>query len=134
MTRRKKNRFIQMAPHFSGFKPLGLLYKRKDAVIINFEEYEALKLCDYEHLSQAEAANLMNISRPTFTRIYESVRKKIAIAFIEASPIIFEGGNTEIAKWYKCDDCEIVFTLKNDSEAKCPLCGRLAVTLNKPEL
>ena len=47
-------------------------------VSIDFEEYEALNLCDYELLNQAEAARLMKISRPTFTRIYESVRRKIA--------------------------------------------------------
>ncbi len=134
MTRTKKNRYVQMAPHFSGFNPLGLVNKNKNVTIISFEEYEALKLCDYEHLKQVEAADLMNISRPTFTRIYESVRKKIAQAFVEGSPIIFEGGNAYIAEWYKCVFCEITFTLKIESEKKCPLCESQTVTSNNQPL
>ena len=76
-----------MAPCFGGFKPFGVLNEKQGRVMINIEEYEALKFCDYEHLTQLEAAELMNISRPTFTRIYESVRSKIARAFIEGLPI-----------------------------------------------
>jgi uncharacterized protein len=122
MSRTKKNRFIQMAPHFSGFKPLGVQRKSGIEVLINFEEYEALKLCDYELMTQAEAAEMMNISRPTFTRVYESVRRKIAKAFIEGSSIHFEGGNVEIVSWYKCDHCKISFTIPDNEARCCPFC------------
>ena len=37
-----------MAPHFSGFNPQGVQSKPGSEVSINFEEYEALNLCDYE--------------------------------------------------------------------------------------
>ena len=130
MARTKKNRLIQKAPHFSGFKPQGVQNKNKTEVFIKFEEYEALNLCDYELLTQAEAAKMMNISRPTFTRIYESVRKKIAKAFVEASSIQFEEGNVEIAHWYQCDHCKITFTLVEDSPKVCPLCKNDVITEN----
>ncbi|WP_321517310.1 DUF134 domain-containing protein [uncultured Bacteroides sp.] len=130
MARTKKNRLIQMAPHFNGFKPQGLHHKSNSEVVINFEEYEALKLCDYELFTQAEAAALMNISRPTFTRIYESVRRKIAKAFIEGSPIVFEGGNVNVIQWYKCSECDIAFTLTDDTNPHCPLCQSKTITLN----
>jgi predicted DNA-binding protein (UPF0251 family) len=119
-----------MAPHFNGFKPQGLQRKSNVEVLINFEEYEALKLCDYELLTQAEAADLMLVSRPTFTRIYESVRRKIAKAFIEGSPIVFEGGNVDVVRWYRCAECEIVFTLVDDSAQCCPLCKNTEIKLN----
>lgn len=122
MARTKKNRLIQMAPHFCGFAPQGIQGKSGTEVFINFEEYEALNLCDYELLTQAEAARMMNVSRPTFTRIYESVRRKIAKAFVEGSNIRFEGGNVDIASWYKCRRCKITFTLVEDSPRICPLC------------
>lgn len=131
MARIKKKRLVQMAPDFGGFKPFGVLNDKQGKVMINIEEYEALKLCDYEHLTQAEAARLMSISRPTFTRIYESVRAKIARAFIEGLSIIYEGGDSLIAEWYTCDKCEIIFTLKDESE--CPLCRNKEITLNKFE-
>jgi len=122
MSRTKKNRIIQMAPHFDGFKPQGVQGKKGEDVLVNFEEYEALKLCDHELLTQAEAAQMMNISRPTFTRIYESVRRKVARAFVEGSNIRFEGGNFDIAKWYRCEKCNITFTLSDKSAHCCPFC------------
>ena len=120
-----------MAPHFCGFKPQGVQCKTSTEVFVNFEEYEALNLCDYELLNQAEAAKLMNISRPTFTRIYESVRRKIAKAFVEGSCIHFEGGNVSLAEWYKCNQCKITFTLANNSDKLCPLCKSDKITENK---
>lgn len=130
MSRTKKERLIQMAPHFSGFKPQGVQSKPGPEVIINFEEYEALNLCDYELLKQEEAARLMNISRPTFTRIYESVRRKIARAFIDGSPILFEDGNSTVSDWLKCNNCKITFTVADDSYNFCPICKSQIFTEN----
>jgi uncharacterized protein len=130
MARTKKDRLIQMAPHFCGFKPQGVQCKTGEDVCINFEEYEALNMCDYELLTQAEAAKLMNVSRPTFTRIYESVRRKIAKAFIEGSCIHFEGGNVTIANWYKCSLCKITFTLTENADKQCPFCKTQVITEN----
>ncbi len=131
MTRTKKDRLIQKAPHFHGFKPQGVQSRTGEEVCIQYEEYEALKLCDYELLTQEEAAKLMNISRPTYTRIYESVRRKIAKAFVEGSSIYFEGGNIKIASWYKCDQCKVTFTIPDSSDKCCPFCKTEAITENK---
>lgn len=130
MARTKKDRLIQMAPHFCGFKPQGVQCKTSDEIVINFEEYEALNLCDYELMTQAEAAKLMNVSRPTFTRVYESVRRKIAKAFVEGSCIRFEGGNAVLGTWYQCSTCKITFTLQENVEKFCPLCKTHLITEN----
>lgn len=130
MARTKKDRIIQMAPHFNGFKPQGIQSVTGEDVYINFEEYEALNLCDYELLTQADAAKLMNVSRPTLTRIYESVRRKIAKAFAEGSCIHFEGGNVAIANWYKCNCCKITFTLPDIEDKHCPFCKTQEITDN----
>lgn len=111
-----------MSPHFKGFEPEGLTRNKNSYVSINYEEYEALKLCDYEFYTQAEAAEFMNISRPTFTRIYESVRRKIAKAFLEGNCIRFEGGDIFYSSWYKCDYCKITFTLSDIKKPNCPFC------------
>lgn len=119
-----------MAPNFSGFKPQGIQYKSGSEVSISFEEYEALNLCDYELMKQSEAAEMMKISRPTFTRIYESVRRKIAKAFVEGSCIQFENGNSIISGWYKCDNCQITFTLLDNADKCCPVCKSQLLTEN----
>jgi len=63
-----------------------------DAVVVLFEEYEALRLADYELLKHDAAALQMGVSRATFARIYESVRRKLAAAFVEAKPVVFQSG------------------------------------------
>lgn len=45
---------------------------------IELDELEAIRLADMLGLSQVEAAGLMNISQPTFSRILASGRRKIA--------------------------------------------------------
>jgi len=123
MGRQKKTRYIQMAPHFDGFAPLGCQQKKHlEPVILSFEEYEAINLCDYELLSQLEAACIMNVSRPTLTRIYESARRKVARALVEGCEICFEQGNVSIAKWYECEECAISFTITENSDTHCPFC------------
>jgi uncharacterized protein len=121
--RAKKDRLIQMAPHFSGFKPIGTQCEHPGEIVLHFEEYESIKLCDYERLTNQEAAKLMNVSRPTFTRVYESARRKIAKAFVEGSCITIDGGKAIVdIKWYKCTQCKITFTLPENADKHCPFC------------
>ena len=64
------------------------------------------ELADYENLTQEEAALKMNISRPTFTRLYDKARKNIAKAFVEGKVILIQGGNyITDSNWYKCRVC-----------------------------
>ena len=128
MTQNKKDRLIQMAPNFCGFKPQGVQCKSGSEVSISFEEYEALILWDYELLKQSEAAKMMKISRPTFTRIHESVRRKIAKAFIEGSCIHFEHENSIMYEWFKCNNCQITFTIPENFNKYCPICKSLVIT------
>ncbi len=89
-----------------GFKPFGIPMRDLESVDLLYEEFEALRLADYENLTQEEAAKKMNISRPTFTRLYDKARKNVAKAFVEGKAIIIRGG-TYITDnyWYRCVDC-----------------------------
>lgn len=55
--------------------------------ILNEAEIEAIRLADFEGLYQEEAANQMEVSRPTFSRILNSARKKIANALLNGRAI-----------------------------------------------
>ncbi len=128
MPRPKRIRRITEKPAISGFKPYGetVHKKRNEAIFLLYEEYEALRLCDYDNYNQCDAAALMNISRPTLTRIYISARRKIAQAMVEGRQLIIEGGKVEIDKeWMECNDCHCYFLnmKEDDSEQECPLCG-----------
>jgi predicted DNA-binding protein (UPF0251 family) len=95
-------------------------------VILNYEEYEAIRLSDFELFKQDDAASKMGVSRPTFTRIYESARRKVAQAFVNGRPIIFEGGKVYFdSEWYACNYCGCWFNhpAKNKAVTCCALCG-----------
>jgi len=75
------------------YKPFGIPMREPEAVDLLYEEYKALRLADYENLTQEEAAKKMNISRATFTQLYDKARKSIAKAFVEGKAIIIQGGH-----------------------------------------
>jgi uncharacterized protein len=128
MPRPKLIRRMSNPPHFKGFVPLGLP-DENNPVVMNFEEYEAIRLSDYILKSQLEASLVMRISRPTFTRIYESARRKVAQAFVEGKPIIFEGGKVYFdSEWYSCKTCGCLFNHphKEKEISSCALCGSSA--------
>ncbi len=54
------------------------------------EELEALKLCDLDDLTQAEAGAKMGVSRGTIQRILAVARKKVAKALSKGQAIVFE--------------------------------------------
>ncbi len=95
MSRPKQCRRIQSPPLMSGFKPFGVPRSITGEVVLQYDEYEAIRLLDYEGLLQEEAADRMNVSRPTLTRIYAKARQTVARAFVEGKSLVIEGGNVE---------------------------------------
>lgn len=125
MPRPKRHRMMNRPPAMKGLRPFGIPVNEIGTLTMLFEEYEALKLADYELLTQADAAQVMNISRPTFTRIYENARRIVARALAEGKAIEITGGNVLFAKnWYKCNDCYHLFDAERGHYIKhCNECG-----------
>lgn len=126
--RSRTPRKISEPPVIKGFRPYGgsLGNTKPETINLLLEEYEALRLCDYDHFNHEEAAELMGVSRPTFTRIYASALEKIATSFVQGQQIIIEGGRVYFdSKWCHCNACECRFSNPTDTEDKiiCPLCG-----------
>ena len=76
-------RKVMMPPPMDGYKPFGIPLRQLESVTLFLEEFEAIRLVDHEDLRQEEAAKKMDVSRPTFTRIINQARKKVAKAFVE---------------------------------------------------
>lgn len=124
MPRPKLVRKVNNPPIIKGYRPIGS--KDEHPVVLNFEEYESIRLCDFELLSQVDAAKKMVVSRPTYTRIYESARRKVAQAFVLGKPIVFEGGKVYFdTNWYGCNSCGCWFNHidKEQELTNCALCG-----------
>jgi predicted DNA-binding protein (UPF0251 family) len=65
-------------------------------VVLTLDEIEAMRLACLEGLKQEEAAKLMKISRPTFSRVISSACKKLADAIVNIKSIKVEGGCCKI--------------------------------------
>ncbi len=124
MSRPARYRKIEYPPLIKGFNPIGVHANRKEEINLFLEEYEAIRLMDYEHLNQVEAAKRMDVSRPTLTRIYDSARKKLAMALVNSLRVVVSGGRVEFNDdWFRCLDCDAVFQVKDlDNKQKCPHC------------
>ncbi|TKG94332.1 DUF134 domain-containing protein [Puteibacter caeruleilacunae] len=126
MPRRRRLRKIVAPPSFKGYKPYGHRRRNTDSIELNYEEYEAIKLADYDLMNHAEASVLMGVSRATFARIYETARRKIAAAFVECKEIKTVFGNATLqGNWYHCVACNARFTIPNMTDkAECPMCKK----------
>lgn len=124
MPRRRRLRKIVAPPNFKGYRPYGANVKNDSAIELLYEEYEAIKLADYDFMNHQEAAELMGVSRPTFARIYESARRKISKALVETREIKTVFGNATFDKsWHLCNKCHARFTVpKVMKNHTCPLC------------
>lgn len=92
MPRPRIPRRVWFKPWCRKFRPAGPRISPLEEVVLTIDELESIRLKDYEGLSQTEAAKKMNISQPTFQRLYESARKKIADAIVNGKIIRIEGG------------------------------------------
>ena len=118
-------RKIIAPPIFKGYKPYGCPKKKKEVIELLFEEYEAIKLADYDCMHQIDGAKIMGISRPTFARIYETARKKIAQALVEGKEIKAVIGNAVLeTHWSHCNNCNKRFSDEECQKRKnCPKCN-----------
>lgn len=80
MPRKEKERLIRGQPLVSVFKPAGVPARELKRVTIRLDEYEAIRLADYEGLRQEDVARHLGVSRPTVSRILASARRKIAMS------------------------------------------------------
>jgi predicted DNA-binding protein (UPF0251 family) len=100
-----------------GFKPFGAPKRKTRPIILFFEEYESIRLVDYKNLNQQQAAEKMCISRPTFTRMYDKARKKIAKALIGSNTLLIKGGSFITDHyWYKCASCHEIMSTREPLE------------------
>ena len=90
--RPKKTRWVKCSPKERRFQPQPIPKGPELAVVLSLDEFEAVRLLDYEGLSQMEAARQMHVHRSTVSRIISSARNKISRALVEINTLRIEGG------------------------------------------
>ncbi|MGQ9546759.1 MAG: DUF134 domain-containing protein [Dehalococcoidia bacterium] len=128
MARPLKMRCVAQLPTTGFFRPAGVPVSILQAVRLSVEEAEAIRLKDLEGLEQEECAEKMRISRPTFHRVLESARKKLADALINGKAIQIEGGNFELVqRRFRCGndghEWDVPFeAVAQKTPLSCPVC------------
>ena len=114
MARPSKCRRVCSMPGVTEFVPQG---KNPDAVVMRIDEYETIRLLDYEGMTQEQCAAQMGVARATVSIIYDSARKKIADTIVNGKRLVIEGGNIAICE-YAGDCCG------NCGKQECSACVR----------
>jgi len=125
MPRKKMKRIVQRPPLFTEFKPTGVRRMSLELVELSIDEYEAIRLADNIGLNHDKAAEEMEISRSTFSRLIEEARKKIAEFIIEGKQLQIGGGNIHFrGNILKCQSCGHMFNTNFEiNVSKCPACN-----------
>lgn len=127
MVKPRKKRNVLYPPWMHAFGPHGHgHFGSGQEVMLTIDEYESIRLADHENLKQEEAARKMNISRPTFTRLVDSARKKIADAMVNGKVLRIKGGSYIFLKnRLRCMSCGNIWGMdeKNKSMKDCSVCG-----------
>ena len=89
MPRCKKPRRCSCRFTGKAFKPTGIPMSQVEQICLSRDELEALKLCDLDDLTQAEAGTRMGVSRGTVQRILADARKKVATALTRRKALVF---------------------------------------------
>jgi predicted DNA-binding protein (UPF0251 family) len=80
-------RRVRGSPRANYFKPAGQRMINLEETSLTLPEFEAIRLIDFQELEQEKAANQMNVSQPTLSRILKTARKKISDAIINGKAI-----------------------------------------------
>ncbi len=120
-----RKRRVDAPPRFNQFKPAGVPARTLTTITLSVDEYEALRLADYLGLDHTAAGERMMISRPTFSRLIEKARLKVATSIIEGQALSIEGGHVDfVNQMYNCEDCGQISAVPAGYPAsECPECG-----------
>ena len=76
------------------FAPEGI--SPRDCAALTLDEFEVLRIVDYEGCTHEQCAARMDVSRTTVTEIYQSARYKLADCLVNGKRLEIAGGNVRI--------------------------------------
>lgn len=103
MARPARCRRICFEPEYGSFAPCGT--ESAELVLLTVDEFEAVRLVDYERKTHEQCARQMGVSRTTVTEMYEKARTKIADCLVNGKTLRISGGNYELcdgSAWRCC--------------------------------
>jgi len=90
-----------LPPRLRRTELLGLYSPREEnpsEAVLTVDEYEVIRLVDYEKRTHEQCAAQMGISRTTVTEIYENARFKLSDSLINAKALSISGGHYRVCR------------------------------------
>jgi predicted DNA-binding protein (UPF0251 family) len=103
MGRPKKCRWVETEPGVTYFKPRGIPLRSLQQIVITVDELEAMRLADFQEMTQEEVAQRMQVSRPTVTRMLSRAHRAVAEALVHGKAICIQGGDYRVGQ--HCQHC-----------------------------
>lgn len=103
MARPPRRRRVCQEPAHCCFLPEG--QASPATLLLSIDEYEVLRLVDYERLTHEQCAARMDVSRTTVTEIYESARYKLADALVNGCGLRICGGHYRLCDGSAVESC-----------------------------
>ena len=100
MPRPRKQKIICSLPRCRAFAPFDGT-GAGEAVVLNVEEFETIRLIDHEGLDQAQCAEEMGVARSTVQRLYNDARCKIAQCLVDGRALEISGGDYVLCQGQK---------------------------------
>jgi len=88
MGRPKIPRNICGAPANSCFKPNGIPMGELEQITLNPDEFEAIRLVDFQGMLQLEAASVMGVSRQTLANLVKIGRQKVSDCLLNGKALM----------------------------------------------
>lgn len=96
LPRCKKQRCCRMFGNDILYKPVAIPCSELQEIVIELDEFEAMRLCDVEELDQITAGERMGVSRGTIQRLLSKGRKKLIKAFINSAVIRIQNSTEKL--------------------------------------
>lgn len=101
MPRPKKWRRVCEMPKSEAYGPICPKLTQENRIEMLVEEFEVIRLMDYEGLTQEECAQRIGVARTTVQRMYTEARQKIAKSLVEGRVLVVMGGDYKICSTEK---------------------------------
>ncbi len=111
MARPRKRKRVCREPDIKTFGPYleNTDIVMSDVIEMSVEEFETIRLIDYEGFTQEECGEAMGVGRSTVQRLYEIARGKLADCMVNGKTIKIEGGDyrlcSELGETERCNRC-----------------------------
>lgn len=97
MPRPRKHRRVCSRPRCVSFGPCE---GSEESATLTIDEYEAIRLIDFEGLTQEQCAVQMQVARTTIQAIYASARKTLAKCIVQGCNLYIDGGDVLYCEHY----------------------------------